>query len=388
MAVVGLTRLLVVNAGSSSTRLTILGPDDGVEESLHLPPAGNDEAEAALDALIARARPQASVHRIVHGGPWFTGAVLVDASTEDRLRALGELAPLHVPPALRLVDQVRAAMPDRPAVACFDTGFFADLPDETATYPLPSEWRAHWSIRRYGFHGLSHAWVASQLDRVLAGTADTAGTAGTARTAGTATPGDRTRVVSAHLGAGASLAALHGGRPVDTTMGFTPLDGLVMATRPGSVDPGILVHLLRVGEVTLEQLEDGLEHHSGLVALAGNADLARVIERAGAGDATASLAYRVMLHRLRAGIAAMAASLGGIDALVFTGGAGEASSQLRADTCAGLDFLGIDLDERANTDLQGEGVVSAGGPVTVAVVRAREDLEMSRQARALLDRTG
>ena len=372
-------RLLVVNAGSSSTRLTILGPDDGVEESLHLPPAGNDEAEAALDALIARARPQASVHRIVHGGPWFTGAVLVDASTEDRLRALGELAPLHVPPALRLVDQVRSAMPDRPAVACFDTGFFADLPDEAATYPLPSEWRVRSGIRRYGFHGLSHAWVASQLDRVLAGTAGTAWTA---------TPGDRTRVVSAHLGAGASLAALHGGRPVDTTMGFTPLDGLVMATRPGSVDPGILVHLLRVGEVTLEQLEDGLEHHSGLVALAGNADLARVIERAVAGDATASLAYRVMLHRLRAGIAAMAASLGGIDALVFTGGAGEASSQLRADTCAGLDFLGIDLDERANTDLQGEGVVSAGGPVTVAVVRAREDLEMSRQARALLDRTG
>ena len=379
MAVAGLTRLLVVNAGSSSTRLTVLGPDDGVEESLHLPPAGSDEAEAALDALIARARPQASVHRIVHGGPWFTGAVLVDASTEDRLRALGELAPLHVPPALRLVDQVRAAMPDRPAVACFDTGFFADLPDETATYPLPSEWRAHWSIRRYGFHGLSHAWVASQLDRVLAGTAGTAWTA---------TPGDRTRVVSAHLGAGASLAALHGGRPVDTTMGFTPLDGLVMATRPGSVDPGILVHLLRVGEVTLEQLEDGLEHHSGLVALAGNADLARVIERAGAGDATASLAYRVMLHRLRAGIAAMAASLGGIDALVFTGGAGEASSQLRADTCAGLGFLGIGLDDRANTDLQGEGVVSAGGPVTVAVVRAREDLEMARQARALADRLG
>ena len=175
---------------------------------------------------------------------------------------------------------------------------------------------------------------------------------------------------------------------MDTTMGFTPLDGLVMATRPGSVDPGILVHLLRVGEVTLEQLEDGLEHHSGLVALAGNADLARVIERAGAGDATASLAYRVMLHRLRAGIAAMAASLGGIDALVFTGGAGEASSQLRADTCAGLGFLGIGLDDRANTDLQGEGVISAGGPVTVAVVHAREDLEMARQARALADRLG
>ena len=319
MAVAGVTRLLVVNAGSSSTRLTVLGPDDDVEESLHLPPAGNDEAEEALDALIARARPQASVHRIVHGGPWFTGAVVVDTSTEDRLRALSELAPLHVPPALSLVDQVRAAMPGRPAVACFDTGFFAGLPDESATYPLPSEWRAHWSIRRYGFHGLSHAWVAGQLGRVLAGTTAVTGVTGVARDAG---PADGARVVSAHLGAGASLAALHGGRPVDTTMGFTPLDGLVMATRPGSVDPGIIVHLLRVGEVTLDQLEDGLEHHSGLVALAGNADLARVIERARDGDATASLANRVMLHRLRAGIAAMAASLGGIDALVFTGGAG------------------------------------------------------------------
>ncbi len=365
-----MTRLLVVNAGSSSTRLTVLGPDDEVEEHLHLPPPGNDDTDAALDALVARARPQASVHRIVHGGPWFAGAVLADASTEERLRMLADLAPLHVPPSLQLLDRVRDAMPGHPAVACFDTGFFAGLPDEAATYPLPTEWRVAWSIRRYGFHGLSHAWVAGRLDQVLPPAAA------------------HGRVVSAHLGAGASLAALDDGRPLDTTMGFTPLDGLVMATRPGSVDPGILLHLLRVGEVTLDQLEDGLEHHSGLVALAGNADLERVIARAASGDATASLAYRVLLHRLRAGIASMAAALGGIDGLVFTGGAGEASGTLRSDTCGGLGFLGVGVDERANRGLRGEGLISSGGPVAVAVVTAREDLEMARQARALLAAAG
>jgi acetate kinase len=288
----------------------------------------------------------------------------VDEATEASLAGLGDLAPLHNPPALALLDRVRA-LDDRPAVACFDTAFFADLPAAAATYAVPEEWRAGLGVRRYGFHGLSHAW-ASRRGAELEGRA----------------VADR-RVVTAHLGAGASLAAVEHGRAVDTTMGFTPLEGLVMATRSGSVDPGALVHVLRRGGLSADDLDDALERRSGLLALAGTPDLAEVRRRADRGDGRAQLAWDVYLHRLRAALAAMTAAMGGVDLLVFTGGAGEGSATLRAEAVGGLGFLGLDLDPVANAG-SGDRLLSVGGPPAVAVVGAREDLEMARQAEAVL----
>lgn len=359
-------RLLVVNAGSSSTKCTVLDESDAVLAHVDLPAPGAPAVTHAVAGLLKRFTPGASVHRIVHGGRRFPGAVVVDASVEADVGALGELAPLHNPPGLALLDAVRDLGPTMPAVACFDTAFFADLPDEAATYAVPTEWRERFGIRRYGFHGLSHAWAAR-------------------RAAALAGPGiERLRVVSAHLGSGASLAAVDHGRPVDTTMGFTPLDGLVMATRPGTVDPGVLTYVLRHGGLSLDALDDCLERRSGLVALTGTPDLAAVMARAGHGDPDARLGYRVYLHRLVAALAAMAASMGGFDVLGFTGGAGEASAELRADAVERLGFLGARLDPVANEHGAGDRVVSAASTPVVTVVTAREDLEMARQARAVL----
>jgi acetate kinase len=279
------------------------------------------------------------------------------------------LAPLHNPPALALVDLVRSLRPGLPAVACFDTAFFARLPPEAATYALPEAWRQGLGIRRYGFHGLSHAYAVRRAAELVPGAE---------------------RLVTCHLGSGASLAAVARGRPVDTTMGFTPLEGLVMATRAGSVDPGALVFVLRHSELSVAAVEEALERRSGLVGLAGTPDLRAVIERADRGDATAALAFGVYLHRLRAGIAAMAAALGGIDVLVFTGGAGWRSARLRAEACAPLGFLGVELDEAANAaEVLADRVVSPpGARVGVVVVEAREDLEIAAATRAVLRARG
>jgi acetate kinase len=378
----GVTALGVVNAGSSSTKVAVLGDGDELLEAVALPaavePVGRERVEAALADLWRRWEPAASVHRVVHGGPRWRSAVLVDDRAEPALRELSSLAPLHNPPALALLDVVRRIAPRSPAVACFDTAFFADLPAAAATYALPREWREGLGVRRYGFHGLSHAYAARRAPELL-------GARGASERQGGEAGG--LRVVTAHLGSGCSLAAVVGGRALDTTMGFTPVEGLVMATRSGSVDPGALAWLCSRAGVSPADLEDGLERRSGLLGLAGSADLAEVMGRAAAGDVAAQLAYDVYQHRLRAGIASMAAALAGLDVLAFTGGAGEASPRLRRDACAGLGFLGLCLDEEANARLVGggaEGVVSSGGAAAVVVVAAREDLEMARAARSLL----
>ena len=236
----------------------------------------------------------------------------LDAAVEADLRALVDLAPLHQPKSLAALDAVSAALPDLPAVACFDTAFHATLPAAAATYALPAEWRERWGLRRYGFHGLSHAWVARRAPQLLG-----RGASGL-------------RIVSCHLGAGASLCAIVDGASLDTTMGFTPLEGLVMATRSGSVDPGMLLWLMEHEGLSPGELSDALEHRSGLLGLAGSADMREIVERAAAGEPPARLALDVYVHRLRAGIAAMAAALGGLDALVFTGGVGEHSEAVRA----------------------------------------------------------
>ncbi len=362
-------RVLVVNAGSSSLKLTLLDGEDrtlGAREIEAL--RGTPEAAELRDALHGGlADADAVGHRIVHGGERFHGPVRVDAEVEAALRSLTDLAPLHQPKSLAALDAVTAELPGRPAVACFDTAFHAGLPASASTYALPREWRERWSIRRYGFHGLSHAWIARRAPELLG------------------RPAAGLRLVSCHLGAGASLCAIDGGRSIDTTMGFTPLEGLVMATRSGTVDPGLLLWLLEPGRLALDELADALEHGSGLKGLAGTADMREVLERAGAGDAAGVLALDVYVHRLRAGIAAMAAALGGLDALVFTGGVGERSPSVRARAVEGLGFLGVAVDEGRNAEVVGDGDVTGGAAeARVLVVGAREDLEIARQVREVL----
>jgi acetate kinase len=352
-------RVLVVNAGSSSLKLRLLGDDDELEAERDL------DAGEPIGDLGELAGAEATGHRVVHGGTRFSQAVRVDDEVLAALRELTVLAPLHQPAALDALGAVGRALPGVPAVACFDTAFHATLPRAAATYPLPRAWRERHPLRRFGFHGLSHAYAARRAAGLL-GRADL-------------------RVVTCHLGAGASLAAVRGATCVDTTMGFTPLEGLCMATRSGSVDPGLVLWLLRHGGLDADEVEDGLEHESGLRGLAGDADMRAVLAAAADGSPDARLALDVYVHRLRAAIAAMAASLGGLDALVFTGGVGEHAPEVRAATAAGLGFLGVAVDEDPQAPVALDAEISArGAAVRTLVVAAREDLEIARQVRALV----
>ena len=365
-------RVLVVNAGSSSVKLSVIGSDDATvaARELDAPRASIDQGE--LRAAIAEGLGAVDVvgHRIVHGGQRFRDAVLIDGEVEAGLRELVALAPLHQPKSLAALDAVTSALPSVPAVACFDTAFHATLSPAARTYALPAAWRSRWGLRRYGFHGLSHAWVARRAPELLG------------------IDGTGLRLVSCHLGAGASLCAINAGQSLDTTMGFTPLEGLVMATRSGSVDPGLLLWLMEQTGMGELELARALEHESGLLGLAGSADMREIVARAGDGhgDPDARLALEVYLHRLRAGIASMAAALGGLDALVFTGGVGEHQPDIRAGAVRGMDFLGVAIDDDLNAGAVADDreITAEGAPGRVLVIQAREDLEIARQARAVV----
>lgn len=361
--------MLVVNAGSSSLKLTLLDGADQVIAARELEAAHGELDEAALRDALADGLDAADAvgHRIVHGGERFVTATLIDAEIEAALRELTDLAPLHQPKSLAALDAVSAQLPKIPAVACFDTAFHAGLPAAASTYALPAAWRERWPIRRYGFHGLSHSWVARRAPQLLGH------------------PANDLRLVSCHLGAGASLCAIADGRSLDTTMGFTPLEGLVMATRSGSIDPGLLLWLMQHTEMSEHELAFALEHESGLQGLSGSADMRIVLKRAADGDPSSVLALEVWEHRLRALIAAMAAALGGLDALVFTGGIGERSAPIRARAVAGLGFLGLAIDAERNETASGDLELTAEGARTrTLVIAAREDLEIARQTRAVL----
>jgi acetate kinase len=366
-------RVLVVNAGSSSLKLTLLGGEDETLASRELAAPRARVAEEELRAALGDGLGDADAvgHRVVHGGERFREAVRVDGAVAEELRALGELAPLHQAKSLAALEAVSAVLPGVPAVACFDTAFHSTLAPAAATYALPVQWRSRWGLRRFGFHGLSHAWVARRAPELL----------------GRGAQG--LRLVSCHLGAGASLCAIRDGRSVDTTMGFTPLEGLVMATRSGDVDPGLLLWLLERGELGAEAMSHALEHESGLLGLTGTADMREVLARASSGDERATLGLETYLHRLAAGIAAMAAALGGIDALAFTGGVGEAASAVRARAVAALGFLGVEIDTARNGRTDADREIGADGAAArTLVLRAREDLEIARQVRELLSTRG
>jgi acetate kinase len=303
----------------------------------------------------------------VHGGTRFTGPVLVDKGVEKALRELTDLAPLHQPKSLAAYDAVRGLLPDVAAVACFDTAFHASLPAAAATYAVPRKWQQRYGVRRYGFHGLSHAYCSRRAAELLG-----------RQPAGL-------RLVTCHLGAGASLAAVVNGRSVDTTMGFTPLEGLVMATRSGTVDPGLVLWLEQHEDLSPSAVADALEHRSGLLALAGTADMREVQARAAAGDEAATVAFDVFIHRLVTGIGAMTAAAGGLDALVFTGGIGEHSPVVRAAAAEQLDHLGVRVDAGRNDDVAGDADIShAQAKARTLVVAAREDLQIARETRGVL----
>jgi len=302
--------VLVVNAGSTSLKLHVVSGEDAHQVDEFVP----------ADAVG---------HRIVHGGPRFEAPALLDEEVERAIEALTPLAPLHNAPALRAIREARAALPDVPHVAVFDTAFHRTMPRAASTYAIPERWREEWDVHRYGFHGINVQWVASQV-RVP-------------------------RLVVCHLGGGCSVTAVREGRSVDTTMGFSPLEGVPMTTRSGSVDPGALVYLLREEKLSAKELERQLEYESGLAALSGG----------GSGDVreASPLALDVFVHRVAGAVAAMAAACGGLDAIAFTGGIGEHASELRERIVERLGFL---------------------GDFRVEVVPAREELVIAAETRRLL----
>jgi acetate kinase len=361
-------RILTVNAGSSSLKLRVLGPDDGVlasRESSAI--AAEGELRGELETILAAGEVDAAGHRVVHGGPDFDGPTQVDPGVERQLEGLADLAPLHNPPAVAAMRALQALAPGLPNVACFDTAFHATIPTAASTYAIPAAWSQRWPLRRYGFHGLSHAYAGRRAAELLG-----------------SSPA-RLRLVTAHLGAGASLAAVVGGRSVDTTMGFTPLEGLAMATRSGSVDPGLLLWVQRHGGIEAEAMERALEHESGLLALSGRSgDMREVLAGRDAGDERCRLAFDVYIHRLAAGIAAMASAMGGLDALVFTGGVGENSPRVRAAAAEATAFLGVELDPARNEAAEGDVLLSAPGASAPCLrIEAREDVEIAAQVRSV-----
>jgi acetate kinase len=365
--------ILAVNAGSSSLKLSLIAADDRILAERELDAPGAQVDPQQLDAALSDGLDQADavVHRIVHGGQRFTGPVLIDPEVTRELEQLTDLAPLHQPKSLAALRAVSEQLRDVPAIACFDTAFHQTLSPAAATYPLPARWRERWGLRRYGFHGLSHGWIARRVPELCPELPQGA------------------RIVSCHLGAGASLCAIAAGRSVDTTMGFTPLDGLVMATRSGSLDPGMVLWLLEHDRLTEPELARSLEHESGLAGIAGTGDMREILRRAGEGDELARLALDVYAHRLRSLIAAMAAAMAGIDVLAFTGGVGERSAEVRSLAADGLGFLGVELDADRNADAASDADIgTTAAPTRTLVLTAREDLEMVRQARPLLETAG
>jgi len=345
----------------------VVDDDDQVSSSADLgaPDAG---LAGQLGDFPAEAGPiDAAGHRVVHGGGRFSAATLVDEAMIVSLREISDLAPLHNPPALAAIEAVRALLPEVPSVACFDTGFHASLAPEAHAYAIPSDWVQRWGLRRYGFHGLSCAWATRRVAELLAPAPS--------------------RLIIAHLGGGASVTAVQGGRSTDTTMGFTPLEGLVMATRSGDIDPGALLWVLGRG-ASAEEVQNALEHRSGLLGLSGGAssDMRRLLAGRASGDPAAGRAIAVYLHRLRAKVAAMAAATEGTDALIFTAGVGERSATIRAETCSGLAWMGIVIDPDANAGVGDDDVdISApGAAVRTLVIHAREELQMAGECRRLL----
>jgi acetate kinase len=359
--------VLTVNAGSGSLKAHLVDPaDERVADSAEVDAApDSDDAARALDDLLQRAEAVTAVgHRLVHGGPDLTAPAVVDDEVLRAARRAEALAPLHLPAALTLLDRLRERLPDVPHVVSADTAFHRTLPEHARTYALPPEWREKFDLHRYGFHGLSYRWTldrtAALLDR----------------------PASDLHLLIAHLGGGCSVCAVREGSSVDTSMGLTPLEGLVMSKRSGSVDPGLLLWLLDQGGLTADELSDGLNHRSGLLGLSGGRS-GDTRDLVASDDPAAALALRVFTHHAARGLAAAATSLDRLDAVVFTGEIGWDQPEVRTATCTGLRLLGVPPALDGNR--QDDGPVSPpDAAVPVLVVEPREELQLCRDTVAAI----
>jgi len=392
------TKILVCNAGSSSLKFSLFDAEDEalladggidwirkptrlifrragqpeIREELKLEKHA-DAAARILDDLHAGPSPalasledvRAVGHRVVHGGERFTSAVRVTAEVKRAIEQLGELAPLHNPASVDGINVVEQVLPKVPQVAVFDTAFHATLSEAARTYPVPQKWRSEWGIRRYGFHGLSHSYCAGQAAKMI-GRRDL-------------------RLVIAHLGNGASVSAVRDGICIDTSMGFTPLEGLMMGTRSGTIDPGILIYLLRHKGLHAEELDNALNYQSGLLGISGiSSDLRQILSEL-PHNPDARLAVDVYVHRIVQTIGAMAATLGGIDALVFTAGVGEGSPEIRKRVCDKLKYLGVELARAANETCEPDADIAVpASTARILVIATREDLTIMRETRRLV----
>jgi acetate kinase len=383
--------ILVINTGSSSLKLGLYVERDGQEcllfdgladgigrssGTLTMRDAGGQilrsealtsttQHEALREAVkwlaeLTSGTPSAIGHRVVHGGPRLTAHQRITPEVIEQLQQCVHFAPLHIPMALSLIEEAESAYPQIPEFACFDTAFHQTMPEAASRFALPREFYDR-GVRRYGFHGLSYESILYQLGNELP-----------------------ERTVIAHLGSGASLAAVRGGRSVDTSMGLTPTGGIPMATRPGDLDPGVILYLLREEHATVNSVEALLNHGSGLKALSGGkADERELEAAANAGDSEAQLALEIFCGRIGQTIAAYGAVLGGIDLLVFAGGIGEHSALVRGTVCGGLRFLGLALDPSSNQSHKAT-ISAAESKVRVRIVLSEEDRQIARHCRALL----
>jgi len=370
--------VLVLNAGSSSLKYQLIEPNsgeslaDGTVEQIGEPASPTADHRAALQAACEALADEgidltncglaAVGHRVVHGGAVFYRPTVIDDAVIAQLKQLSMLAPLHNPPALAGIEVARTMLSDVPHVAVFDTAFFHNLPAAAATYAIDRELAQTWHIRRYGFHGTSHRYVSEQAADFLK------------------RPHAELNQIVLHLGNGASASAIAGGRPVDTSMGLTPLEGLVMGTRSGDVDPGMISYLHREADMSVEEIESMLNHRSGLLGLAGERDFRRLREMIESGDSAAQLAYDVFIHRLRKYVGGYLAILGRTDAISFTAGVGENAAAVRLDALSGLEALGIQIDEQRNAErATGTRRISAdASPIAVLVVPTNEELAIAR----------
>ncbi|RYZ02434.1 MAG: acetate/propionate family kinase [Myxococcales bacterium] len=357
--------ILALNAGSSTLKYSVYRFDGAAEVELTsdtLRKAG--PAVGAVEEVLAAARialggePSLVGHRVVHGGSSFTSPVELDEAVLGRIEQLTPLAPLHVPPALSLIRAVIERLPRARHVACFDTSFHRTLPEVARRFALPSE-LYEGGVRRYGFHGLSYEYVVQSLG-----------------------PNLPRRLLVAHLGSGASMAAILGGRSLDTSMGLTPTGGLPMGTRSGDLDPGVLLHLLKQRGLSAEEVEELVDRESGLKGVAGSSDMSELVSRRNGGDALAFAAVELFSYAVKKQLGAYLAVLGGADCLVFTGGIGEHVPLVRELSLSGLASLGIQLDLEANR--RNAPIISApASPCQVRVVKTNEDLMIARHAFSL-----
>jgi acetate kinase len=392
------TKILVCNAGSSSLKFSLFDTEDEalladggidwlrkparlvfrrphqpeIREELKLEKHADavvrilDDLQAGSSAPLQSPEDLRAVgHRVVHGGNRYTSAVRINAEVKRTIEELTELAPLHNPASLEGINAVEQILPKVPQVAAFDTAFHASLSEAARTYPLPQKWTREWGIRRYGFHGLSHSYCTGQAAKII-------GRQGL-------------RLVIAHLGNGASVSAVHDGVCVDTSMGFTPLEGLMMATRSGTIDPGLLIYLLRHKGLDAEELDKALNYESGLLGVSGvSSDMRQVLSELPR-NPEARLAVDVYVHRIVQTIGAMAATLGGIDALVFTAGVGERAAEIRQRVCEKLNYLGLLMDPVANEICRPDtDIATPASTARILVIATREDLTIMRETRRLV----